>query len=422
MNCGIRGIAEAFLNTLINAVLWIVSTGNPNLCTSAKALYKATDRASGGPRKMNEFPRIATLLFMLQVFMPTQLPASTDDCSAVVDECPVAGGVTWQCKKRFVYGVNYAWHSFSGDFGGISAHNEAGVATRERDVDQELAEMKDHGASVVRWWVMPDFRGDGVTFDANDVPTGLGETFEKDLLKALELAEKNDIYLMLTIFSFDNFKPTYTSDGVKIRSLQPIAIDAAKRKALIEKVIRPMVRIGESSPFKKRLMTWELINEPEWAMAGGSKYDDPDYECSGDSLLCVSHEQMETLLKEMTAVIRAESKALVSVGGAAIKWKNAWTALGVDYYQFHLYDWVNQYYPYSNSPADWNLTDKPIVMGEYPIGGVPGADETTLLSSWHKTGFAGALAWAMTDSTFDWKAGRGKLKDFGVHNSCQTKY
>src|SRR4051812_18263235 len=33
--------------------------------------------------------------------------AAADACSNVVDECPVPGGVTWQCKKRFVHGVNY---------------------------------------------------------------------------------------------------------------------------------------------------------------------------------------------------------------------------------------------------------------------------------------------------------------------------
>lgn len=350
------------------------------------------------------------------------LPGDTEDCAEVVDQCPVAGGVTWQCKKRFLHGVNYAWHNFGGDFGGIPAYSQDGVAKTSSSVNKELADMKTHGASVIRWWVFPDFRGAGVTFSADNTPTGLGATFKNDLLKALELADKNDVYLMLTMFSFDGFKPTKTVDGANIRSLSPIATDATKRKALMENVIRPMVKIAESSPYKKRLMTWELINEPEWAMTGKSKYDDPDYECSKSEMECVTHAQMETFLADLAKIVREESKALVSVGGAAIKWKAAWTKLDLDYYQFHMYDWVNTYYPYTKSPKDWSLTDKPIVMGEFPFDGVTGADANKLLSSWFTNGYGGAMGWAVTDGAFNWSGNRATVKGFADLHACETHY
>ncbi len=348
--------------------------------------------------------------------------ATPADCSRVVDECPVEGGVTWQCKKRFVHGVNYAWHYFAGDFGGIPAWSQSGVAGTAPAVDKELLDMKSNGANVVRWWVMPDFRGAGVTFDSNDTPTGLGASFENDLLKALELADKNDIYLMLTIFSFDAFKPTHTEAGIKIRSLQPMILDPKKREALLEKVIRPMARIAEGSPFKKRLMSWDLINEPEWAMTGPSKYGDPAFECDGGRLQCLTHEQMESFLSDLSQVLRSEGKALISVGGAAIKWKNAWTHLDLDFLQFHFYDWINLYYPYTKSPQDWGITSKPVVMGEYPFNGVPGANAAKLLASWYGTGFAGSLGWAVTDSSFDWTGNRAQFKDFSDRKSCQVRF
>ncbi len=353
---------------------------------------------------------------------PDPVKPTPEDCSQIVDQCPVPGGITWQCKKRFMHGLNYAWHNFSGDFGGIPSYGQGGVAASAAQVDKELLEMKTYGASVIRWWIMPDFRGAGVSFDSSNTPTGLGSTFEADLLKALELAEKHDLYLMLTMFSFDAFKPTRNDNGLLIRSLKPIIIDPQKRTALLEKVIRPMVKIGEKSPFKKRLMTWELINEPEWAMTGASKYGDPQYECNSQMYDCVTHQEMESFLADIAKVVRSESKALTSVGGAAIKWKNAWTRLDLDYHQYHLYDWVNTYFPYSKSPKDWELTDKPVVMGEFPFDGVTGANATKLLESWYGNGFGGALGWAVTDPVFNWSSNRAAIKAFVEKHSCQTQY
>jgi hypothetical protein len=354
---------------------------------------------------------------------PTPAPAPSDpnDCSKVVDTCPVAKGVTWQCKKRFIHGVNYAWNSFGGDFGGISAWGQSGVAGNHAAIDKQLADMKAQGASVIRWWVMPEFRGDGVKFDANDTPIGLGPTFIADLQKALELAEKHNLYLMLNLFSFDNFKPTRTDSGITIRGLYPVLMNGTKRAALLEKVIRPMARAAQASPYRKRLMTWELINEPEWAMTGASKYGEPGYDCNA-GLQCLTHAQMETFLLETIAVLRSESKALISVGSAAIKWPKGWSRLGLDYYQFHTYDWVDEWYPYTKSPAQYGITDKPVVMGEFPLGGLKGVTTPTLLNSYLSNGYGGALGWAVTDSNFNWPANKVHIKNFATQHPCETQY
>lgn len=350
---------------------------------------------------------------------PAPSPDPTD-CSQVIDQCPVAGGVTWQCKKRFMYGVNYAWHHFGGDFGGISSWNQAGVAGTPA-VDLELADMKAQGVSVVRWWIFPDFRSDGVRFDSSDSPLGLGGTFLADLNKALELAEKHDLYLMLDLFSFDAFRPTTVSYGVTIRGLNPIVLDSTKRRALVENVIRPMARAVEASPYRKRVIAWDLINEPEWAMTGSDRYGDPSFNCNS-GLQCISHDQMESFLKDVVTVLRSESKALITVGGAAIKWPKAWSGLGLDFYQFHTYDWVNQWYPYTKTPADYGVSDKPVVMGEFPMTGLSGVSVPTLLSSYLSTGYAGGLGWAVTDGQFNWQGTKSILRDFAAQHSCVLQY
>jgi hypothetical protein len=92
------------------------------------------------------------------------------NCSA---SCDFSGGVAVDCATRFQYGINFAWDQFAGDFGGVSAWGAPGVARNGR-VACELADMHAHGADTIRWWVWPDFRGDGVALSADGTPLGLG--------------------------------------------------------------------------------------------------------------------------------------------------------------------------------------------------------------------------------------------------------
>ena len=131
---------------------------------------------------------------------------STGACSAADDTCPAAkGGVTWNCKNRFAYGVNYAWAYFGGDFGGIAAWSQKGVAGDKAARTTEMTEMKDNGVDVIRWWMFPDLRGDGIKLDSNKTPTGLGATVVDDINAALDIAKQLDLHIRLTLFSFDNF-------------------------------------------------------------------------------------------------------------------------------------------------------------------------------------------------------------------------
>jgi hypothetical protein len=335
------------------------------------------------------------------------------------DQCPApSGGLEWACKYRFMYGINYAWHSFAADFGGIPQWNQPGVSAAASVHSTKLADMKAHGVSVIRWWVMPDFRSAAVTFDASDNPTGLGGTAIADLQKALELAQQHDVYLMLCLFSFDGFRPTGDEAGIRVRGLRPIAVDAAKRKMLMDNVVRPFARAAEASPHKSRLVAWDVINEPEWAMTGPSPYGDEAYDPSAE-LESVTHAQMETFVKDTIVALRAESRAMVTVGGAAMKWKKAWSRTDVDFYQFHIYDWVNMYWPYNRSPADYMVNDKPVVMGEFPVAGLTAANYGNLLSSFYATGYSGAMGWHYAEAT---PQQMDAVKAFADSHPCETKY
>jgi hypothetical protein len=347
----------------------------------------------------------------------TPMPSMSDAAAPCSDTCPKTNGIDWLCHLRFMYGVNYAWHHFGADFGGNARWMQPGVGNNPK-VNTQLAEMAANGVSVVRWWVFPDFRGDGVAFDAADHPTGLGGSVLSDVARALELAEQHNLYLMLTLFSFDNFRPTTTMSGVKARGIKPLIVDAAQRANLMEKIVRPFARAVAQSPHRDRLIAWDAMNEPEWAISGASMYGgDPAFDLNPD-LEGVSHAQMETFLRDVLGVLRAESRALLSVGAAAIKWRHAWDKLDVDFYHFHIYDWVDMYWPYERSPAEYGLEARPVVMGEFPGAGLSRAGYASMLQSWYGDGYAGALAWAYTDGLTNLT----EVKRFAAQHTCELKF
>ncbi|MBK7584963.1 MAG: hypothetical protein IPI67_32835 [Myxococcales bacterium] len=335
-----------------------------------------------------------------------------------VDTCPAPnGGVTWNCKQRFLYGINYAWKDFAGDFGGISAWNIKGVAGQAGAHQTALSDMRAHGVSVVRWWMFPDFRGDGVLFDGSETPTGLGGTTLADIAKALELAEQADVYLMLTVFSFDNFKPSESVSGIWTPGITPIVKNASKRQALLDKVVRPVAKAVAASPYAKRVIAWDVINEPEWAMTGSDPYGDPAFEADS-TLAPVSFTEMQIFISETVAVLRSESQAMVTVGGAAAKWAKAWSKVGLDFYQLHIYDWVDKYWPHTNLASSYGL-DKPIVMGELPPGPLNGVPYASVVKSFWDNGYAGAMPWMYDGAS---AAELSAVKAFADTHTCETDY
>jgi hypothetical protein len=335
--------------------------------------------------------------------------AGSGNCSG--DACAFAAGATWQCKKRFMYGVNFAWESFGGDFGGYA--DQRGVSQNTSAVGSKLQNWAANGVNVVRWWVWPDFRGNGVTFSGTN-PTGLGGTALADLEAALTLANQHDVYLMLTLFSFDNFKTSAPKANMSL-----FATDSARRQALVTNVIRPFARAVQASPNARRMLAWDVINEPEWAVTGASLHGgDPVFDPQ-DDVQAVTHAQMETLLGDVIAGLRAESSALVTVGAAAMKWKNAWSELDLDFYQFHIYDWVHTNgWPYDRTPAQYGVNGKPVVMGEFPPTGVAGASYRTVVDYWYGNGYAGALPWQDATYMIDFAT----VKSFSDTHACETQY
>jgi hypothetical protein len=232
---------------------------------------------------------------------------------------------------------------------------------------------------------------------------------------------------MLTPFSFDNFRPTTTEYGVYSRGIQPMVVNDTLRGELMDNLLGPIADAVAQSPHKDRLIAWDIVNEPEWAMTGPSLYGDPAFPAQG-GLDLVTHAQMQTFVQQAAQVLR-RSGALVSVGGAAIKWAKAWSHSGLDFYQFHFYDWVYESYPLSTATlVNHGVTDKPVVMGEFPSdglsaipsAGLPARTAAQFSQDLLQAGYAGSLSWAFNDSSFPFDA--ASTKAFADAQGCGVAF
>lgn len=337
-------------------------------------------------------------------------PATGSGCDPA---CTSAQGIAIGCEKRFFYGVNYAWSRFAGDFGGTR-----GVAANMTTVMNQLADMRANGADAIRWWVWPNINAGNVVLDGSGTPTGLGATVINDVNAALAIAAQIGVHIQFTFFSFDNFRP----DSGNIRSLRPIVVDATKRAALMSAAVQPFVRAVTQSPNAAACVGWDVINEPEWAMSGSNGYGDPAY-TPQTNLQTVTQAEMEALVSDTISAIRAENDRPITVGATAAKWPRAWSRVAVDYYTIHIYDWINTGgWPYDRSPAALGLTGKPVVMGEFPLTGLTGISYATMVASWFANGYAGAMGWAVTDSSFNWAGTKANVKSFADMKGCVVRY
>ena len=77
---------------------------------------------------------------------------------------------------------------------------------------------------------------------------------------------------------------------------------------------------------------------------------------------------METFLGDVIRVLREESTALITLGSVAtFFWGGSWSGIDLDFYQFHIHDWIDEEHPHSRSPEEYGITDKLLFGTDYPF-------------------------------------------------------
>jgi hypothetical protein len=296
------------------------------------------------------------------------------------------------------------------DFGGIK-----GVTSNPTQYTNDLQDMKDNGADVIRWWMFAILK-DAFTY-TNGVPDGITDTTIADIQEALSIAATTGVHIQFCLFSFDTFKQANTLPGNQL--MQAIVADATLR-AQVMQAVQTVAETVEASDHKDRLISWDVINEPEWAISGKDPYGDGAFTPNAD-VTTVPFADMENLVKDTVTTLRKVSRAPITVGSAAYTWARAWTRSGLDFYTFHMYDWINRYYPYDKPPSAF-ITGKPVVLGEFPLAGLSGVPYQKLLDTIFQNGYAGAMGWAMTDPGFRWSTNKAGVKAWADAHPCVTAY
>jgi hypothetical protein len=339
-----------------------------------------------------------------------EAPSSLRDCNA-----PVATRLAGQ--KGFTLGANYPWLQFGADFGGLAAWGLPGVDRIRHIHDQRLAELKQSRVNVLRWWMFPDLRGDGLVFDADGAPQGLGESVRSDLLAALELAASHDMQLMPTLFSHRGFCKEHIESGLSIRSMSPLLRGPELRARVIERFVVPILEIVASSPHRDRVLAWDIMNEPEWATSGRPAPGAPPFapnleDCEVDA---IPYADMRDFLSELITAVRARSAAQVTVGTGTADSARAFASLATDFHQLHVYDSPGSAWPPPDTPEALGLTKRPVLIGEF---GAPKRKNGVRdgAAAWLSRGFAGALLW-QDHREFGFRA--AELAPFAEESLCE---
>lgn len=307
--------------------------------------------------------------------------------------------VSWNGDDWFLLGVNYPWLNYGHDFG-CNAWGCDGVSTGGA-YEANLADMNGKGVHLARWFVFADLRA-GVTFAPDGTPTGVQQQVYDDLDRALELAAAHNVYLDLVLFDFYMLKPAEFVSGVQLFGRSDLMTDPAKRQALLENVVAPVVTRYKNQPY---ILAWEVMNEPEWVIS-----DLPEADPQTTAPMTMA--QFWDFTADVSSLVRTRTNAYVTMGSASLKWHRVWTNAFADakglprpdltLYQTHYYSWMDGW-QWVNHP-DLGTTkfsaleqsyaalglDRPMVVAEFdaPSGAA------TLLDTIAANGYAGAWPWA----------------------------
>jgi hypothetical protein len=311
---------------------------------------------------------------------------NTGNVQAAVSRIPWLNGNT-----LWPVGVNLAWYNWDQDF------LDNGWDSRFVAIKAQFDTMAAQGVRAVRWWVFPDGNtaplwsgtGEGSTC------TGLPTNWVNHMVEMADYAKSKDIRIY---FCFTSFDWGYNN---RAWNHDDIFDNATIRKSFLDNAVKPIL---QALGTHEGVMGWDVINEPEWLIASADG-GDPNGSCESFSLA-----NMRAFAKDVADYVHLYAKHGVSVGSASMKWCGGqyqfWTGLGLDFYDFHWYDWATPYFnPLTKAPSALGL-DKPCIIGEMmpnPQSASIAMTHQQVLEGLYANGYAGYMPWSWNDTANDCK-------------------
>jgi hypothetical protein len=284
-------------------------------------------------------------------------------------------------QAAFWAGLNYPWKTGQ-DFGtGGWGHSGVSDATTYREIDADFANMSAQGVRVVKWRIFNDGRY-GLQFADDGSVLGLDEFFFPDIDAALEIAKRHDMYLVFSLFSSGFWTADCRANAVQLGGHANTLLDPSSRQSLLDNAVVPLLaHIGTND----RVLAYEIIAEPEWGIEELHQEQDQRIRLPGAAV--------RAFVRDAADAIHRHTRALATVESNRFSNMHFWQALGLDYYSFSWYDWLERYEPLATPASAANL-DRPIVLGEYPAGSSAYFDVQQVLESASSLGYAGAFGWS----------------------------
>ena len=311
-------------------------------------------------------------------------------------------------KPIYMNACNTPWDNWN-DFGGNYDNNFW---------ESEFTKFESYGINSSRIWiscdgtVQPNINTDGTI-------TGVSQNFWDNVDDMLDRAKNHKIYIMATMMSFDHTKNTH---GL-YQNWRNMLASSDKVQTYIDKYLIPFVLRYKDNPY---LYNIDVCNEIEWM----------NQETVNGS---IPWSQLQRFVAMCSAAIhKSGSKVTVSLGSAAIKWGsdkyegNKWSNTELqaqfndkdaylDIYQIHYYSWINPYFsnPYTNSPSDYGINDRPVIIGEMPARETLMGFTITMndcFENAYKLGYCGHYPWTSNN------AGSGDFGSLSTFGTASTTF
>jgi hypothetical protein len=301
---------------------------------------------------------------------------------------PPGNTLLWNGTSTFWLGVNFPWWNYGTDFG----TGGWGKYTDWANVETQMATMRSQGVRMIRWWVFSDGRY-APDFNADGTVSGLDSFVLPDLDKALALAAKYNLYLMLAVTDANIVGPASFNGTVQMGGHGALITNTTARQTYLDRALKPLLQHVAASPYAKYVAAYDVMNEPELQVQGfwGSQF---------------TRDQMKGFLADCVNYVHLYGGgAYATVGSAMPGWASAWAGIGQDVYQVHWYPGFDNGGPFMSSlPTAASLgLDKPVIVGEFATA-VSQSQMQQQLDTIYARGYAGALAWSYWagDSATNW--------------------
>jgi hypothetical protein len=304
--------------------------------------------------------------------------------------------------NRFLLGANVPWVHYGVDVGTSAWRPEGGLHAHAEDaalLRQVFERLRADDVQTARFFLLADGRA-GVRFAEDGTPEALDGSVFADVDVVLEAARSSGIGLVLVLLDANWFAPASIVDEQPVRGHADAVRDPAKRAALLERVLRPLLIRCADQP---GVVAWEVVSSADLFVAGlGPAVPEQRgllaalrrsmglRDRAADAAARVSVEEMRAFLCDVVTLIHRHTRALATVGVSRWSALPLVRGLGLDLYSV---DWPADGAELRCAVSDLRL-DRPLVLSAFP-GMHPQRSIKTLLDSARCAGYGGAFVWSV---------------------------